>query len=68
MGSDDLRAYVAEGAIPFRSTEYTDWMRLADVLAFDKRLQPQRREALDATLSDSVNDDDNASPASGRQR
>jgi hypothetical protein len=54
--------------MPFRSTEYTDWMRLADVLAFDKRLRPQRREALDATLSDSVIDDDNASPASGRQR
>jgi hypothetical protein len=68
MGSDDLRVYVAEGAIPFRSTEYADWMRLADVLAFDKRLRPQRREALDATLSDSVNDDDNDSPVSGRQR
>ncbi|WP_460664234.1 hypothetical protein [Kribbella swartbergensis] len=62
MGSDDLRAYVAEGAIPFRSTEYVDWVRLADVLRFDRRLRQQRREALDAMLSESDYDDDNDRP------
>ncbi|MEJ1137635.1 hypothetical protein [Kribbella sp. CCNWLW197] len=39
MGSDDLRSYIAEGAIPFRSIEYVDWVRLADVLALDVRLR-----------------------------
>jgi hypothetical protein len=68
MARDDLRAYVAEGAIPFRTTEYTDWVRLADVLAFDKRLRAQRREALDAMLSESAYDDDDDSPASGQER
>ena len=53
MARDDLRAYVAEGAIPFRPTEYTDWVRLADVLAFDERLRAQRRQALDSMLADS---------------
>ena len=35
MGRDDLRKYVAEGAVPFRSSEYVDWVRLADVIAWD---------------------------------
>ncbi|MFG1812324.1 hypothetical protein ACGFIF_01045 [Kribbella sp. NPDC049174] len=60
MGSDDLRAYVGEGAIPFRSTEYVDWVRLADVLAFSERLRKRRREALDEMLSESDYDDDDA--------
>jgi hypothetical protein len=60
MGSDELRSYAADGAIPFRSSEYTDWVRLADVLALDERLRAQRREALDAMLSESVYDDDAA--------
>lgn len=67
MARDDLRAYVGEGAIPFRTTEYTDWVRLADVLAFDERLRAQRREALDAMLSESVYDDDDDSPASDKE-
>lgn len=44
MGSDDLWSYIAEGAIPFRSIEYVDWVRLADVLALDVRLRNQRRK------------------------
>jgi hypothetical protein len=58
MARDDLRAYVAEGAVPFRSTEYTDWVRLADVLAFNERLTAQRRQALDAMLAESDYDDE----------
>jgi hypothetical protein len=68
MARDDLRAYVAEGAIPFRSTEYTDWVRLADVLAFNERLQVQRREALDAMLAESDYDDDDESPTPDQER
>ena len=69
MAKDDLRAYAAEGAIPFRSSEYVDWVRLEDVLAFDRRLRKQRREALDAMLSESVyDDDDDGSAAPGQER
>jgi hypothetical protein len=44
MARDDLRAYVAEGAVPFRSSEYVDWVRLAEVIAWDNK----RREARSA--------------------
>jgi hypothetical protein len=60
MARDDLCAYVAEGADPFRSSEYVDWVRLTDVLTFNERLRKQRREALDAMLSESVYDDSQA--------
>jgi hypothetical protein len=33
MARDDLRAYVAEGAVPFRSTQSVDWVNLATVIA-----------------------------------
>src|SRR5215207_6737010 len=65
MSRRDLRAYAAEGAIPFRSSEYTDWVRLEDVLAFDRRLRAQRREALDEMLSESVYDDDDTGSDAG---
>ncbi|MDX6241129.1 MAG: hypothetical protein QOG10_5953 [Kribbellaceae bacterium] len=48
---DELRHYVNKGEIPFRSTEYVDWVKLADVLAFDARLEARRVEGLQA-LSD----------------
>jgi hypothetical protein len=46
MGSDDLRAYVAEGAIPFRSTKYVDWVQLKDVIEWDRERRRKRREAI----------------------
>jgi hypothetical protein len=48
MAGDDLRAYAAEGAIPFRSSQYVDWVRLRDVIALDRRIRQQRRDALQA--------------------
>jgi hypothetical protein len=36
-GYGRLRAYVAEGAIPFRSAGSVDWVRLEDVIEFDRR-------------------------------
>ncbi|MGW1342962.1 hypothetical protein ACWCOV_18065 [Kribbella sp. NPDC002412] len=60
MASDELRAYAAEGALPFRTTEYTDWVQLTDVLALEARLRTQRRAALDEMLKESVYDDDDA--------
>lgn len=52
MRSDDLRAYVAEGAIPFRSTEYVDWVRLADVIEWDRERRRRRREGVQRLLDE----------------
>jgi hypothetical protein len=69
MSRRDLRAYVADGEIPFRSSEYVDWVRLADVLAFNQRLKAQRREALDEMLSEPLweNGDDAGSASDSDQ-
>jgi hypothetical protein len=60
MARDDLRAYVADGAVPFRSTEYVDWVQLADVINWDN----QRREARRAVLDEFMGED----PSDGEQR
>jgi hypothetical protein len=52
MAKDDLRAYVAEGAIPFRSTEYVDWVKLEDVLAFDRERRRKRSEGVRKMLDE----------------
>jgi hypothetical protein len=66
MSPDELRVYVAQGEIPFRSSEYVDWVRLADVLSFNRRLNKERRQVLDEMLSESVYDDDDDAPSSDR--
>ena len=58
MSKADLRANAADGEVMFRSTEYVDWVRLADVINFDARLRAQRRAALDEMLAGSVYDED----------
>ena len=58
MGRDDLRKYVAEGAVPFRSSEYVDWVRLADVIAWDNQRREERSAALDELMGDDSSDDD----------
>jgi hypothetical protein len=57
MARDDLRAYVAEGAVPFRSSEYVDWVRLADVIAWDNQRREERSAALDELMGDDPADD-----------
>ncbi|NIK60932.1 hypothetical protein [Kribbella shirazensis] len=52
IGRDDLREYVAEGAIPFRSSEYVDWVQLADVIKWDIARRERRRAILDEMLAD----------------
>lgn len=58
MSSDELRQYVGKGEIPFRSSEYVDWVKLSDVLAFKSRLQAQREEALQALADEEPWDDE----------
>jgi hypothetical protein len=57
MGRDDLRKYVAEGAVPFRSTQYVDWVQLADVINWDNRRRQERRAILDEYFSEDPSDD-----------
>jgi hypothetical protein len=69
MPRRDLRSYVAGGEIPFRSSEYVDWVRLADVLALSQRVKAQRRVALDEMLSEPLwEDGDDAGSAADSDR
>jgi hypothetical protein len=52
MRPDMLRKYVAEGAIPFRSTEYVDWVQLEDVIAFDRERRRKRSEGVQKLLDE----------------
>ncbi len=56
IGRDDLRKYVAEGAVPFRSTEYVDWVRLADVIEWDNQRRRSRRAVLDELMGEDPSD------------
>ena len=58
MGRDDLRRFVAEGAIPFRSSQYVDWVRLADVIRWDNTRREERNAALDELMADDSTEDD----------
>ncbi|MEV6286620.1 hypothetical protein [Kribbella sp. NPDC051770] len=46
LARDDLRAYVAEGAIPFRSTAGIDWVDLATLIAWDNERRTARAEGV----------------------
>jgi hypothetical protein len=46
MDRDELRLYVGRGDIPFRSSEYVDWVKLSDVLALNTRVNREREQAL----------------------
>jgi hypothetical protein len=52
MARDDLRAYVAEGAIPFRSTEQVDWVRLDQLIAWDNRRREDRNAGIREMLAE----------------
>jgi hypothetical protein len=52
MAKSDLRAYVAEGALPFRSTEHVDWIRLDELIAFDRRRREHRRKGVREMLDE----------------
>jgi hypothetical protein len=58
MGRDALRKNVAKGAVPFRSTEYVDWVRLADLIDWDNRRYEEQHAALDELMGGDPTDDD----------
>ncbi|GAA1578396.1 hypothetical protein [Kribbella karoonensis] len=61
MRRDGFRAYVAEGAVPFRSTQYVDWVRLADVIGWNNERYAEQEAAMDELLGSDPMDDDGKS-------
>lgn len=61
MRRDDLRKNVAQGAVPFRSSEYVDWVRLADVIEWDNRRYAEQQAALDELMGGDTTDDEGQS-------
>lgn len=61
MDRDELRLYVGRGDIPFRSSEYVDWVKLSDVLALNARVNAEREQALQALAEEEPWDDDGSS-------
>jgi hypothetical protein len=60
MPREELRLYAGRGDLPFRSSEYVDWVQLADVLALNARINAEREQALQE-LADEEPWDDNGS-------
>jgi len=52
IGEDDLRQAVAAGEIPFRSSRYVDWVRLADVIEYERKQQELREQGLQVLLDE----------------
>lgn len=61
MRRDDFRAYVAEGAVPFRSTQYVGWVRLADIIEWNNKRHAEHEAAMDELLGGDAMDDDGKS-------
>ncbi|HEY3559333.1 MAG TPA: hypothetical protein VGL05_17800 [Kribbella sp.] len=57
VARDVLRKHVGAGEIPFRSTEYVDWVRLADVIEWDNARRAARGAVLDEYWADESEDD-----------
>ncbi|ONI76692.1 hypothetical protein BWI15_05210 [Kribbella sp. ALI-6-A] len=63
MARDDFRAYVAEGAIPFRSTDSVDWVDLATVIAGGNARPATRAEGIRKALQEDPWEDADARPS-----
>ena len=50
VARDVLRKHVGAGEIPFRSTEYVDWVRLADVMEWDNARYAEQQAAMDELI------------------
>ncbi|MFI5707293.1 hypothetical protein [Kribbella sp. NPDC051620] len=57
MPRKELRLLVSQGEIPFRSSDYVDWVQLSDVLALSARLDAARDEMLQSFAEEESWDD-----------
>ncbi|RZT20182.1 hypothetical protein EV649_3325 [Kribbella sp. VKM Ac-2569] len=58
MDREELRLYASRGDIPFRTSQYVDWVQLADVLALSSRVDAERAQALQELAAEEPWDDD----------
>ncbi|MEU8224762.1 hypothetical protein [Kribbella sp. NPDC048915] len=65
MDREELRLYAGRGDISFRSSQYVDWVQLADVLDLNARVNAEREQALRGLSAEEPWGDD--SGRSGRQ-
>jgi hypothetical protein len=60
MRRKELRLLVGRGELPFRSSEYVDWVKLSDVIALSSRLDAEREKMLQSFAEEDPWDDDSA--------
>jgi hypothetical protein len=60
MDPDELRLHAGRGDIPFRSTQYVDWVQLADVLDLNSRVNAGRDQGLRELSAEEPWDDDSS--------
>src|SRR5687767_7733839 len=58
MDREELRLYASRGDIPSRSSQYVDWVQLADVLALRSRVDAERAQVLEEFAAEDAWDDD----------
>lgn len=58
VARDVLRKHVGAGEIPFRSTEYVDWVKLADVIEWDTARRAAQRAVLYEYWANESDDDE----------
>lgn len=58
MDREELRLYASRGDLPFRSSQYVEWVQLADVLALSSRVDAERAQALQELAAEEPWDDD----------
>jgi hypothetical protein len=58
MPRKELRLLVSRGEIPFRSSEYVDWVHLSDAIAAKNRLSAEREKMLESFGEEPLWDDD----------
>jgi hypothetical protein len=58
MPREELRFFVGRGDIPFRSSDYVDWVKLSDVLALNARVNAEREQMLQSFAEEEPWDDD----------
>jgi hypothetical protein len=57
MPREELRFFVGRGDIPFRTTDYVDWVKLSDVLALNARVNAEREQMLQSFAEEEPWDD-----------
>ncbi len=58
MNVEDLRVYIGRGEVPYRSVNDIAWVKLSDVVEFDRRLRAQTAAAMQQLRNEEPWDDE----------